>query len=219
MMKKRKRKLKGAFVEALKEAGGKTIWFIRHAQSQANASADFRADDFSVPLVPLSDLGLKQAEGVPEYFKQAPDLIITSPYIRTKQTAKHLINKYPSVPQEEWSIHEFTYLSVDKCFNTTFSERKPLKDAYWDKSDPDYNDGKGAESFADFINRTRNAIEELKNRKEQFIVLFSHEYTIALAKYIIEKNPQKITPETMKDYREYFRENRIGNASKVEFTL
>jgi broad specificity phosphatase PhoE len=195
----------------------KKIWFIRHAQSEANANKEYKADNFSVPLVPLSELGLKQAEGVIDYFDKAPDLIITSSYIRTKQTAKHLIEKYPSVPREVWDIQEFTYLSLDRCFNKRISERKPFVDKYWNKSDPLHNDGEGAESFADFLNRTRNAIETLKKRKENFIVLFSHEFTISAVKYLLEKNPKKITPEVMRDYRDYFLTNRIGNASKVEF--
>jgi len=195
----------------------KKIWFIRHAQSEANANKEYKADNFSVPLVPLSELGLKQAEGVIDYFDKAPDLIITSSFIRTKQTAKHLIEKYPETPQEEWQIQEFTYLSLDRCFNTRISERKPFVDEYWNKSDPLHNDGEGAESFTEFMERNRNAIETLKSRKEDFIVLFSHEFTISAIKYLIEKNPKKITPEVMKDYREYFLTNRIGNASKVEF--
>ena len=94
----------------------KTVWFIRHAQSQANARKDYRADNFSVPLAPLSELGLKQAESVVNYFDKAPDVIVTSSHVRIKQTASHVIKKYPDVPQEEWDIHEFTYLSLDKCF-------------------------------------------------------------------------------------------------------
>ena len=194
----------------------KTIWLIRHAQSRANASKDYRADNFSVPSVQLSDLGLKQAEGVINYFDTAPDLIITSSYIRTKQTAKHLIKKYPYVPQEEWDIHEFTYLSLDRCFNTSFGERKPLVDAYWERNEPNYKDGEGAESFVDFTNRTSRAIKTLKTRKEKFIVLFSHEYTISLVKYLLERNPKQITPKEMREFREYFLTNRVGNASRVE---
>lgn len=197
----------------------KTIWFIRHAQSQANASADFRADDFSVPLVPLSELGFEQAKEVPGYFAEAPDLVVTSSYLRTKQTARHLIEKYPDVPQEEWNIREFTYLSLDRCFNTTFRERKPMKNEYWNRNDLYYNDGKGAESFADFMDRTDNAIKELINRKEQFIVLFSHEYTIVAFKYLLEKKPKQITNDTMKEYMEYFKNNRVGNASRVVFEM
>src|SRR3989344_1027737 len=197
----------------------KTIRFIRHAQSEANVNKDYRADNFSVPLVQLSELGLKQAEGVVDYFNSTPDLIITSSYIRTKQTAKHLIEKYPNVPQEEWDIHEFTYLSLNRCFNTTFGERKPFVDEYWQRSDPLHQDGEGAESFMDFINRTRNALETLKTRKENFIVLFSHEYTIAAVKYLLEKNPGQITSKEMGEYREYFLSNRVPNASKVEFVF
>jgi len=198
----------------------KKVWFFRHAQSLANADKNYKADNFSVPLVPLSDLGLKQAEEVVSCFDSAPDLIITSSYIRTKQTADHLIKKYPNTPQEEWEdIREFTYLSLDRCFNTTFSEREPFKEEYWNRNDPNYNDGEGAESFSDFINRTRNAIEILKNRKENFIVLFSHEFTILAVRYLLDKNPKDITSKEMREYREYFLTNRIPNTGKVEIRL
>jgi len=195
----------------------KTIWFIRHGQSQANADKDYRADNFSVPLVSLTELGQKQAEKVLDYFEKTPDLIITSSYVRTQQTARPLINKYPFIPQEEWLIHEFTYLSVDRCFNTTFSERQPYKEEYWQRNDPNYNDGKGAESFNDFMSRTSNTIETLKNRKENFVVLFSHEYIISATKYLLEKQPHKITSREMQEFKEFFNSNRVSNAGKVEF--
>ncbi len=193
------------------------IQFIRHAQSLANASQAFKANDFSVPMVSLSPEGFKQAEELINSFSVAPDLIITSPYKRTKQTAAPLIKKYPDVPQEEWEIHEFTYLSNTRCFGTTFLERRPWREEYWERSDPSYLDGDGAESFVDFIGRAKDTIVKLKKRKEKFVVLFSHEYTIAAIKYLLEKQPKEITSKEMGDFKEYFSTNRIPNASKVEF--
>ena len=221
-----KQQIQKKFIEATEEENAqsmqtkKKVWFFRHAQSLANADKNYKSDNFSVPLVPLSELGLKQAEEVVSYFGLAPDLIVTSSYIRTKQTANYLIKKYPNTPQEEWEdIREFTYLSLDRCFNTSFGERQPFKEEYWNRNDPNYNDGEGAESFSDFISRVRNAIEMLKNCKEKFIVLFSHEFTISAVKYLLEKNPKEITSKEMSEYREYFLANRIPNTGKVEIIL
>ncbi|MEK7541121.1 MAG: phosphoglycerate mutase family protein [Patescibacteria group bacterium] len=195
------------------------LWFIRHAQSKTNASEDHRANNLHLSLAPLSEFGLKQSNDIVNYFDRAPDLIITSSYIRTKQTAGHLIKKYPHAPQEEWEIHEFTYISPNKCFNTTLRERKPLVSEYWNKNDPLYRDGNGAESFNDFIGRVRSVIEKLKSRKEKFIVLFGHEYVISAVKYLLEKNPEEITPKEMQDFREYYLLNRIPNAGKTEINF
>jgi broad specificity phosphatase PhoE len=197
----------------------KKIWFIRHGESLANADENFKADDFSAGAVSLSKKGEKQAEELLEHFKDAPDLIITSPYVRTKETAKPLMSKHPNVPHEEWPIHEFTYLSAKRCFNTTFLSRDPWKKEYWENSNPEHNDGDGAESFMDFMERVRETLEKIKKRKENFIVLFSHGYTIAAIKYVLEKKPKKITPEVMRDFKKYFKANPISNASKVEFVL
>jgi len=195
----------------------KTIWFFRHAQSLANANKNFRADNFSIPSVSLSPEGLKQAEELIKSFSVAPELVITSPYIRTRQTAQPLIKKYPAVLKAEWPIQEFTYLSLDKCFGTTILERRPLVEEYWQKSDPAHWDGKGAETFIDLINRAQDTIEKIKSRKERFIVLFSHEFFIAAVRYILENKPKQIVSKEMREFRQYFLANRVPNATKVEF--
>ncbi len=197
----------------------KIIWFFRHAQSEANANKEYKANEFSISLVPLSEFGFKQAEELPNHFSSPPDLIITSPFLRTKQTAEPVLKKYPNVLQEEWPIHEFVYLSLDRCFGTTIDERKPFSDEYWQNSNPFHLDGRGAERFVDFIDRAHNTIEMIKNRKEKFIVLFSHEFAIAAIGYILEKTPKEITSKEMREYREHLLSNRIPNATKIEFTF
>jgi broad specificity phosphatase PhoE len=197
----------------------KIVWFIRHGESLANADKHYKLDNFSNAQVPLSDIGKKQAEALTDYFVLAPDLIIVSPYSRAKQTAGFLIEKFPDVPKLEWPIHEFTFFSTDRRFDTTVAGWKLLVDAYWQRGDPLHLDGKGAESFVDFINRVSDVIEKIKNRKEKFIVLFSHELTICAVKYLLENKPKEVTSKEMKEFREYFLLNRILNAEKVEFVF
>ena len=200
----------------MKENTKRKIWFIRHAQSLTNADTNIKSDDFGGGSVSLSELGLKQAEDLASIFLIPPDLLITSFYVRTKQTAAPLIKKFPGILQEEWKIHEFTYLSKEKCFNTTFSERRVWRDKFWQKADPMYCDGEGAESFTDFMNRLEDAIEKLKKSRGKFVVLFSHEYVILAVKYLLEKKPKKITHKEMKDFRDYCLLNKIPNIGKLE---
>jgi len=195
------------------------VWFFRHAQSVFNAEKDYKADSFSAPLAPLSELGTKQAEHIANNFGSAPDLIITSPYVRAKVTAKFLILKYPTTLQEEWPIQEFSYLSSEKCSDVKRKDLTPFVDAYWSNNDPFYSDGPDAESFESFTDRVYETIKKIKNRKENLIVVFGHEIFITAIKYILENKPKRITPKAMQEFRKYFILNRIPNASAIKITL
>lgn len=82
-----------------------------------------------------------------------PDLIVVSPFIRTRQTAQPLIDLYPEIPVEEWPVQEFTYLDFACCVGMTAEQRAPLVREYWERNDPDHIDGESSESFAQFIDR------------------------------------------------------------------
>ena len=82
------------------------VWLIRHGQSESNAglpSLDWRN-------IPLTELGRRQAERVAEVFADPPRLIVTSPYLRARQTAQPTIDRYPEAAFEEWPVQEFSYL-------------------------------------------------------------------------------------------------------------
>ena len=64
-----------------------SIWLIRHGESEANAGLPTS----DVALIELTEKGHQQAQKVASAFTQAPSLIVTSPYIRTKQTAQPTI--------------------------------------------------------------------------------------------------------------------------------
>jgi broad specificity phosphatase PhoE len=107
-------------------------------------------------------------------------------------------------------------LSQKKCVGTTFNERQIMVDAYWKNADPFYIDGDGAESFADFFKRVCYTIDDLKLRKENFIVLFSHEYFILAVRYLLEKGNIEMTKKEMEEFRGYCVLNKIQNAKIIE---
>jgi len=190
----------------------KKIWLIRHAESQANSGMRT-----SYPHgIKLTRVGFEQAKLFAEKLSNPPDLIITSPYIRTKQTAEPLIKKYKNVPHEEWEVQEFTYIPPYKCQNTTEFDRIPMAEEYWKRSDPLYCDGKTAESFSDFIKRSEDAINKLKIRQEKFITMFSHGQFIAAMLWVMNNDITNLTSEKMKEYKCFFTATQLANCGYVE---
>ena len=61
----------------------KKIWLIRHGESIANAGEP--TQDHAA--IPLSEKGLQQAQELALAIPSAPDLIVTSPFLRAQQTA------------------------------------------------------------------------------------------------------------------------------------
>ncbi len=82
-------------------------------------------------MLELTDLGWRQSREVAASWTDAADLIVTSPYLRTQQTAAATIERFPNVPVEVWPIQEFTYLQPSRWNGTLSSERMPYLERYW----------------------------------------------------------------------------------------
>lgn len=147
-----------------------TAYFIRHAESESNAG--LRTEHPAT--IRLTNKGLEQARLTSQIFKSAPDLIVTSPYLRTQTTAAPLIERFPEASHVEWPVQEFTYLDPSHWDGTTSLERQPAGHLYWERNDPLYHDGGGAESFMDLIERVELTRQLILAQKAQTIVIFSH---------------------------------------------
>ena len=145
--------------------------FIRHGQSTGNAGIP--AHDLA--LLELTGLGWGQSREVAASWTEVPSLIVTSSYLRTKQTATATIARFPDVPVEVWPIQEFTYLQPTRWNGTRSSERMPAIERYWAAADPAYCDGEGAESFSILLERAQAALDRLAGLPEESLVyVFSH---------------------------------------------
>lgn len=148
----------------------KQFWLIRHGQSVANAGLP-TTDQNSTPL---TERGHQQAQHVAQFFTAAPDLIVTSPYLRTVETAAPTRARFAHVPHEEWPVQEFTYLHPERYHNTTMENRRPHVHHYWELADPQYRDGGTAESFDDLLGRLTELERLLVACPAPFTAVFTH---------------------------------------------
>ncbi|HCC06469.1 TPA: histidine phosphatase family protein [Candidatus Nomurabacteria bacterium] len=148
----------------------KEIYIIRHAESISNAGEKTDSHD----SIPLSEKGKLQAVELVEKLDIVPELIVVSSYSRTRETAEPFIKKHSSVPIETWDVQEFTYLDPKIYNGTCRADRIEPSLKYWKESDIYYKTSNEVESFYEFTKRIEKFIEQLKNRTEKKIVIFSH---------------------------------------------
>jgi broad specificity phosphatase PhoE len=191
------------------------IFLIRHAESSANAGG--RTTDPA--KISLTGKGFEQAICLASAFKSQPDFIVTSPYLRTKQTARPLLERFNNIEEAEWMVQEFTYLSPAKCQNTTAQERRPLVNQYWERNDPFFSDGIGAESFADLLKRVEYFIEQVKLPEKKSIAVFSHGQFIRAIIWRFLSGNTDVSPLVMKQFRNFMTSFEIPNASTMKIQV
>ena len=152
----------------------KTVYFVRHAESEANADPNLRT--ISVASIPLTEKGRAHAKALAHDISFSADLVVVSPFLRTKETALPYLHAHKLNNIEEWAVQEFTFLHQAKHNGTTTEERRSFAEAYWDRSDPYYKDGEDSESFDEFVKRVLSIRERLILRNEESIIIFSHGY-------------------------------------------
>jgi broad specificity phosphatase PhoE len=190
----------------------KEVWFIRHAESEANAG--FVSSDPGT--IPLTEKGHQQVIAVSEIIPEPPSLIVVSPYIRTQQTAHPTMKRFSQVESQEWSIQEFTFLSPVRCRNTTASQRRPWVDEYWKRNDPFYRHGDGAESFADLLLRVQDTFRGIEKLEDGYVLIFSHgQFIRAFLLSLLVKSFEP-TPNLMQKFEFFTRTLGIPNCGIVK---
>lgn len=178
----------------------KSIEFLRHAESAANAGLP-TSDPGDIPLTGAGRLAAEAAAR--EYEGPAPDLIVVSPFRRAQETAAPFRRRFAIALVEEWPVQEFTYLSPTRCGSSSAADRLPLVEAYWSTATPETNDGPGAESFQDFIARVETALEKLRNHPEQSILVVCHEMFIKASMWMETLKPDMKSAHAPQRFREF----------------
>lgn len=170
------------------------IYLIRHGESAANAG---EATDLP-NTIPLTALGHQQAQALAQQFPEPPTLVVTSPFLRTYQTAAPTLARFPTARHEVWPVQEFTYLSPVSCIGTTAAARQPRARDYRERNDPDYVDGEGAESFVMLLQRTHAMLERLRH-ETGVVAVFTHGQMIR-ATQLLRENPQASAATLMRQF-------------------
>ncbi len=185
------------------------ITFVRHAESEANAG--LRTSDPS--LINITKKGAEESKRFADSIHDEPDLVIVSPYIRTWQTAAPLLTRYPSVAVETWPMYEFTFLSPQLCENTTAQDRLPLVKEYWNRCDPDFVHGLGAESFNHFTQRINGSLQKILQLEIDSIMVFTHGQVMKLLKLRIDEGRLP----SMDYFKGKMEEMHFGHTSTLTF--
>ena len=188
---------------------------IRHAESIANAGGTT-----STPRdIPLSDRGHLQAKALADSIADRPELIVLSPYIRTEETARPLLKRFPDGLVETLLVQEFTYLSISRCRNTTYEQRKPLVEEYWARCDSSYSDGDQAESLVELINRARAFLRRVPEMEGELIFVFTHEQFIKTVMWEVLQMGWETAPEFMTAFRKFSTSFVIPNTAVMKMFL
>jgi 2,3-bisphosphoglycerate-dependent phosphoglycerate mutase len=191
------------------------VLLVRHGQSVANSGGKTTDHDTN----PLTELGRQQSGDFAERLSCKPTLFIVSPFLRSQQTAEPLRQRYPDVPVEEWPVQEFTFLDPARHKDTSEDDRQPFVAAYWQRRDPAFIDGYGAESFTQFLDRAREAIRRLVSKNPGgCVVIFTHGYFMQAFRLAV-RFPDATDAELMANFLRFHLVNFIQNTDSLEFEV
>lgn len=185
----------------------KKVWFIRHGESESNIG--LQTSDSA--LINLTPKGFEQSNSLVDIIDIEPDLFVVTKFIRTQLTAEPTIKKFPSVPVKMLDLHEFDFLSVKLCINTTPLERRPMVTKYWDECNPDLSHGGDAESFRVFFNRVLAELKKIEEMKENFIVVFAHGHIMRAIWQLFYTNNKVVDSNSMKYFRDVMTLLKVPN--------
>ncbi len=191
----------------------KQVLFVRHAESVTNIGGTWTDHSSN----PLTDNGHQQAKKVCNALVNKPSLIVTSSYVRTKQTAAPTLEKWPDVEHEEWDVHEFATFCYKKHGEVTGALWSDHAYALIEKDDPDYKDGETAESYHELMGRVDSTIEKIRSSENENIIMFSHGFFLGVLFIRLGLSASEIP--AMRDIFERRRGMHIPNTSISQFSF
>ncbi len=187
------------------------IIFVRHAQSAANAGQSTESPD----SIALTEAGIQQAAAFARAWSSRPSRILSSPYLRAMQTAQPLASKF-NLEVMTAPVQEFTYLCPAKCAGTTVAERRSWVAEYWKASDPDFRDGPEAETFREFVERTKVALQLVRVLGSGMVVVFCHGQFMQMVRWLGADPLRVIDPSAMRAFRSVDLEHPIHHCEQYQ---
>jgi broad specificity phosphatase PhoE len=182
------------------------LWLVRHGQSQGNVARDAAdeagAHEIDIDMrdvdVPLSALGEKQAEAAGRWFAalsrdERPEIILSSPYIRAKQTAKIICEQGalaggPARTIIDERLREREFGIFDRLTTAGIRHRFPEEAAHRRRLGKFYHRPPGGESWADVILRLRSMLNTINlQHNDKRVLIVCHQVVVFCFRYILEE--------------------------------
>ena len=182
------------------------LWLVRHGQSQGNVAREIADEaghheigiDVRDVDVPLSELGHAQAKAAGDWFAslprdERPEVILSSPYIRTRQTAKIICEAGalaggPARPIIDERLREREFGIFDRLTEFGIRERFPDEAAHKAMLGKFYHRPPGGESWCDVALRLRSFIDTLgREYAGESVMVVTHQVVILMFRYLLEE--------------------------------
>ncbi|HEL4101854.1 histidine phosphatase family protein [Stenotrophomonas maltophilia] len=178
------------------------IWVVRHGQSTGNVACDYAeanginiiALDHRDADVPLSILGLRQSQILAAWVRgleedERPQVVLTSPYNRAKQTAQAVVDVLGSdcrviiderLREKEFGVLDrYTSSGIIATFPELAAQRRLVGKFYFRPP--------GGESWCDVILRLRGVVGDLqRNHAGARVMIVAHQVTVNCMRYLLE---------------------------------
>ena len=190
----------------------KSVYLIRHGESESNAG---RATS-SFANIRLTAAGHVQAKSFAQDFAILPSLIVTSSFLRARQTAGYFSDLHKEVAVFEWPVHEYVFVTFPESAATTRLQRKPVVDDYWKRNNPKEKNV-GSESFYEFWSRVKHVYDLVRRERAERVVIFTHEFFMQAFAFGVERQFPDCSAQIMSQLYAQSRSTPIDNLSVREF--
>src|SRR4029453_2644067 len=181
------------------------LYLVRHGQSQGNVARDAAdeaglheiAIDVRDVDVPLSDLGHEQAEATGRWFAQLPaderpEVILSSPYVRARQTAEAICKaggmSGPVKLVIDERLREREFGIFDRLTTAGIRNKFPEEAEHRAMLGKFYHRPPGGESWADVILRLRSTLNTINlHYCDRRVLVVCHQVVILCFRYILEE--------------------------------
>ena len=181
------------------------LYLVRHGQSQGNVARD-AADEAGLHEigidvrdvdVPLSDLGIRQTKAAGRWFAalprdERPELILSSPYVRARQTADIICKADalaggPARTIVDERLREREFGIFDRLTTIGIRERFPDEAAHRRRLGKFYHRPPGGESWADVVLRLRSMLNTISlHYCDKRVLIVCHQVVVLCFRYILE---------------------------------
>jgi probable phosphoglycerate mutase len=182
------------------------LWIVRHGQSAGNVARDrahaagLAAIDLKIRDVdvPLSDLGVQQADALGRWFAALPDaerpeVVFASPYVRARQTAKAIceaggVAETARQPVVDERLREREFGLWDRLTTAGVRAKYPDQAEQRTIMGKFYHRPPGGESWADVILRLRSALDTISlHHADRRVLIVCHQVVVLCLRYILEE--------------------------------
>lgn len=196
----------------------KTIYLIRHAQSQSNAGLIINENH----QIALTELGCAQAKDLSnwlfEHINEPVNDVLVSTYLRTQQTAAPYLAKHGVEPVVIEGLREFNYLDFEHIKDLSFAQVVLMSKAFWQTGDISHQDSERTDSFVHFAERVRAMRRYFDELSDGTYVVFTHGMWIGMLLWqILHADGERVLD--MERFREFEMSIRPKNCEVYQLSL